>query len=45
MTQMSEVSDSLLKITMKDALNNLMENIESMQDQIGDFSRDWNSMK
>lgn len=40
MTQMSEVSDSLLKITMKDALNNLMENIESMQDQIGDFSRD-----
>ena len=40
MTQMSEVSDSLHKITMKDALNNLMENIESMQDQIGDFSRD-----
>lgn len=40
MTQMSEVSDSLLKITMKDALNNLMENIKSMQDQIGDFSRD-----
>lgn len=40
MTQISEVSDSLLKITMKDALNNLMENIESMQDQIGDFSRD-----
>lgn len=41
MTQMSEVSDSLLKITMKDTLNNLMENfIESMQDQIGDFSRD-----
>lgn len=41
MTQMSEVSDSLLKITMKDTLNNLMENfVESMQDQIGDFSRD-----
>ena len=41
MTQMSEVSDSLLKITMKDTLNNLMENfIESMQDQIGDYSRD-----
>lgn len=41
MTQMSEVSDSLLKITMKDTLNNLMENfIESMQDQIGDFNRD-----
>ena len=40
MTQMSEVSDSLLKITMKDSLNNLMENIKSMQDQIGDFSRD-----
>ena len=41
MTQMSEVSDSLLKITMNDTLNNLMENfVESMQDQIGDFSRD-----
>ena len=41
MTQMSEVSDSLLKITMKDTLKNLMENfIESMQDQIGDFNRD-----